>query len=76
MVEQLTNKTNQPKMMDDAVQHAVQTAKVCQPGGISMNKYMQQCREWCKARKQAKATTGAAAAATAEQRVREMNRAS
>lgn len=66
---QLTVKTNRPQTMDDAVKHVVQTEGVCEAGGVTMYKYMEQCRAWRKAKTLAakQATAVAAAAGTADE---------
>jgi hypothetical protein len=58
---QLTKVTNQPKTIADAVQHVVQTDKVCVDGGMTMYKYMEQCRVWRKGQKEAAAAAAAMA---------------
>ena len=61
MIVQLTSQTGKPQAMKDAVNHFVQTDRVCEPGGLTMYKFMEQCRTWRKQNKHA-----AAAAASAE----------
>ncbi len=65
LIVELTDKDKKPKEMKHAVEFVMQNDKVCAPGGITMYKFMEQCRAWRKAQREAAKAAAAAAAAAA-----------
>jgi hypothetical protein len=49
---ELTDSRKQPQTIQDAVTHVVATEQVAQPGGLTLNKYMQSCRKWAQAERE------------------------